>query len=1273
MIRASAAAAGAVACLTTTVRAAAAQPSAARPELLRGRITLDSAGTPAPNATVTVTRGPDREVKRTTTGADGRWQLAYPNGTGDYLVSVAAIGRTPFRKRVTRGAPGFPAAGSPDSVYTVDARLAPVGAAQLATVKVEAKRPKPERRDRGYFGADTPGASEQFTPEFNGALAPDQAGDLAAMAGTTPGVTLAPGGASALGLGAGQTNVTLGGLAFPGGSLPRDTRTVTRVVTSTYDPSLGWFGGARIAVELAPGFDFSFRRAHVTADAPALQATDATGAALGQRVGALQLSAGGEGALPGDRWTYNVSGQLARRAQDAPALLGAAPGALLAAGVAPDSAARLAAVARAAGIPLGPGPGAWSPATRLGDQASFIARVDAPTHDPKTYEPTRRTYGLTAFGSLDRNSALGVGPTALVTRGGQTSTGTAGLQAVYSAYTGARGDRLVDLRTGLSATDVHNTPYLMLPGATVLVGSGGVLDGETGAASGGSPSAGDSAAPALSALALGGNAALASRRRTALWETQGELRFLPPKHAKHRVTLTADARLDALRDDPGADRLGTYSYQSLDDLAAGRPATFSRTLDAPPRAASVWNGFVSAGDYWRPSDRFQLLYGARLEGNAYATRPDYNPALDQALGVDTRRVPNTAGLSPRLGFTWQPTGKRQGYGIWGNNFGMFPQPPLGMLRGGVGEFRNLLGADLVAQAAGATGLPGSARRLSCVGPAVPAAQWAAWAAGAVDFPDACAGSAGGASSALADTARAATAFAPGYTAARSWRGNLGWNSAWHGVSYAVAGILSYNVHQPGTVDANFAGAPRFTAGGEGRPVFVDPGAIVPASGALSPVGARTTAAFSRVALQTSDLRSVSRQLTVSLAPANAAFGNGKTYGQFRVAGSYTLAGVRQQQRGFDGAAFGDPRAREWARGDLDVRHQFLVQGGYTVKGVALTLFSRVQSGLPFTPLVGGDVNGDGLANDRAFVFDPAATGPAAPDSAVAAGTRALLAGAPRGVRACLARSLGTAAARNACEGPWTATVNARLAYGGNLPRVGRRVGLALNFTNPLGGLDQLFHGDRLRGWGAPALPDPVLYQVRGFDPATQRFRYTVNPRFGDTRPSATASRVPFRATLDVSLDLGRPMGEQQLDKWLRPGRAGRKGDKLTADDLKKRYARNVPDPYKGILQESDSLLLTRPQADSVTAFQTRFNARMDSLWTPLAEYLAGLPDHFDPKEALKRQEAAIDAAWELTRTDVQAMLPRVLTPTQLRVLPWPAGMLYQAKEPIKGMRMFMGG
>ena len=40
----------------------------------------------------------------------------------------------------------------------------------------------------------------------------------------------------------------------------------------------------------------------------------------------------------------------------------------------------------------------------------------------------------------------------------------------------------------------------------------------------------------------------------------------------------------------------------------------------------------------------------------------------------------------------------------------------------------------------------------------------------------------------------------------------------------------------------------------------------------------------------------------------------------------------------------------------------------------------------------------------------------------------------------------------------------------------------------------------LHGWGTAATPDRTLYTVRGFDASTNRFLYTVNPRFGSTSP-----------------------------------------------------------------------------------------------------------------------------------------------------------------------------
>src|SRR5439155_599766 len=69
---------------------------------------------------------------------------------------------------------------------------------------------------------------------------------------------------------------------------------------------------------------------------------------------------------------------------------------------------------------------------------------------------------------------------------------------------------------------------------------------------------------------------------------------------------------------------------------------------------------------------------------------------------------------------------------------------------------------------------------------------------------------------------------------------------------------------------------------------------------------------------------------------------------------------------------GDPNGREWATSAFERRHSLLATVTYPVNAaLEVTALGRLTSGVPFTPLVGSDVNGDGARNDRAFRFDAA--------------------------------------------------------------------------------------------------------------------------------------------------------------------------------------------------------------------------------------------------------------------------------------------------------------
>jgi len=87
-----------------------------RHEIIRGRVTTDS-GRPVSGATVRAQRAPDRAVRSVSTDSAGAYSINWPDGTGDYLVSVSAAGLPPVSRRLTR------AAGAADSVLVFDALL----------------------------------------------------------------------------------------------------------------------------------------------------------------------------------------------------------------------------------------------------------------------------------------------------------------------------------------------------------------------------------------------------------------------------------------------------------------------------------------------------------------------------------------------------------------------------------------------------------------------------------------------------------------------------------------------------------------------------------------------------------------------------------------------------------------------------------------------------------------------------------------------------------------------------------------------------------------------------------------------------------------------------------------------------------------------------------------------------------------------------------------------------------------------------------------------
>ncbi|MFL5580025.1 MAG: carboxypeptidase regulatory-like domain-containing protein [Gemmatimonadaceae bacterium] len=1207
--------------------AAPAAPERRVPETVRGRI-LDDSGRAVPAAAVTITRGPDRLTRQTAADSAGNYSVLFEEGTGDYLVYVAAEGFASARRRVQRQA----------SERTLVANFT-LGrdVTRLAAVRVQANRPERARNQVGPMQAE-PGSAERWSEGVQGQVSPIVQGDLLATAGTMAGVTVGPGGPSILGGGAESNLTTLNGMSMAGGSLPRAARTETRVTGATFDPTRGGFSGANIDVRLGRGDRFFQRRnAFVTLDAPALQFTDPIGRSLGAPSGGVRGSVGADGEAIRQALTYNVALDFARSASDPATLLDAGEEALLRAGLSPDSAERLLAVAG----PLVPLAGTGVPDLRRRDALTWLGRLDD-TRD------SLKTRALTTYLGSTREGALGFGPLVAPASGGERRETTLGAQLTLGEYVGP-GDRvLVETRLSASRQHTASDPYLDLPGATVLVRS---------------PTLEERAD--VSSVTLGGNPWLASDEARWIVEGANETYF-NARGRRHRFKTQLWARADGLAQEALGNRYGTFAFNSIDDLAAGRAASFTRALVQPQRDGSVWNGAAAAAHTYSPSRFFNVIYGARVEANGFMGEPARNAALEQALGVRTGAAPALLHVSPRVGFTWTYNKNRDnGNGMSMNSVGKFFRSPQGTIRGGIGEFRDLLRPGVLADARAATGLPGGALALTCVGSAVPAADFARFAADPSTIPTECVGGGG----VLADRAPSVTLIDPSYDVPRSWRGTLGWSGLVHKFIVSLNALGSWDLSQPGTWDANFAGRSLLpldqTAEG-GRPVYVSAGAIDPASGALSAAESRLAPEFGRVGVRRSDLRGYGGQATLNVAPDMFKF-RGRS--QIFASAAYTLQQVRRQYRGFDGGGFGDPREVEWAPAAQDARHVVIVQGGFsTSKTGTVTFFGRGQSGLPFTPVVQGDVDGDGRGGDRAFVPRPSAI--AASDPELASQLDALLDEGSPSAQRCLRGALGTVPGRNSCRGPWTQSLNVQ--WRPPIPRkYARRVTTNVYLQNVLGGLDQLFHGSDLRGWGSQFAPDPVLLVPRGFDAQSRRFRYAVNPRFGDTRPARTLLRDPFRLVIDFSVDLAVDYDVQQLRRALEPVRAPQGGwARRTADSLASFYLSRTSSIHKLLLSESDSLFLTKEQVSALQRADSVFSARVRALYVPLGQFLATRPR--EPGKIELDTVATTQKAYWKVFWEQPEVADSIVTPLQRELMPSLKTMLGISKKDRENSQWMFG-
>jgi hypothetical protein len=1170
----------------------------AQTDVIRGRVT-DTEGQPVGNVRVTATSLPGNVTRTSQTNNQGNFQIVFPGGPGDYIMGYAHFGFAFRQLQVKRIAD--------EAVLLADVRLAPIQLDSLLVTATAQQRVSRTAQDPDVGGTEQTLTADLFPPEVQG--------DIAAMAASLPGVLLVPGldggadGFSVFGLDADQNSVTLNGMPLGANGLPRDAAVSSSLVTSPFDVSRGGFSGGNFNIRTRSGSNFRSRGMSFVLTTPQMQWTDRAAQALGNDITNASVSGMAAGPIRINKAFYNVSYQLGRQARDNRTLLRTSPLGLQTAGIAVDSVARFVDLLGGYGIPLSAG---RVRASRVSDSGSLFGALDfAPPSSS-----SGQSYNLTFNGTWRRQTPVGGGPSqlALESTGGDRTNWGGGLQARHSAYL-----RMVlsETSAGINVARDYDEPYLQLPAGRVRVHS--VLeDGASG----------------VQTLTFGGNQGLGSSSRSASASFQNSLSWFDGAN-RHRIKLTSELQYTASTREQASNLLGSFFFNSLADFEANRPASFTRTLTVRERSTGRLSGSLSLGDAWRPRTDLQFQYGLRLDASGYTTKPAHNPLVEATFGRRNERVPAPLIFSPRLGFSWT-------YGRAPEimSFAGAARAPRAVIRGGVGVFSSAGGASQIGAALDNTGLPGGARHLNCVGPAVPEPDWEAFAAGSAAIPERCADGTTG--TLFASTSPNVTLFADDYAPPRTVRSNLSWNGGMLDNRYSLSldGTWSVNLNQQRSLDLNFEPTRRFSLGDDGRPVFVEPTSIVPGTGSIAARDARVSQEFARVTELRSDLQSRTTQLSARVAPIT------RGPGRFGWSAAYTWSRVREQVSGFNSTA-GDPLAIEWARA-AQGPHQISYSLRYRFfDAIQVNWNGSFRSGAAFTPMIAGDINGDGYANDRAFV--PSPTEPA--DPALVEGMRQLLENSTGATRRCLEKQLGEIAARNSCRGPWTSTASLNVTLDRAKFRMPQRAALSFSVSNPLGAADLLLNGSgSLRGWGQNAFPDQSLLYVRGFDPETRQYRYEVNQRFGATRPQFITLRAPVTVTATMRIDLGPTRERQNLSQQLSSGRS-QPGYRFQETMFRSFGASTVLNPMATILRQQDTLRLSTVQADSIAAMNRRYNYQADSLWRPVARYLAELPDTWDERDAYARYLEARRAQIDLLTPVIVAVRELLTTEQRRRLTP----------------------
>lgn len=478
--------------------------------------------------------------------------------------------------------------------------------------------------------------------------------------------------------------------------------------------------------------------------------------------------------------------------------------------------------------------------------------------------------------------------------------------------------------------------------------------------------------------------------------------FTIPVGSSHRLTFGTQNQWYKVRNLFGNNKVGTWSFGSLDSLTAGTPNRYQVAVpvtgDGAVRfKAGQFGAYVQ--DDWTATPNLNFSLGLRFDVPVFFTKPPQNDVVATTFNRNTSDVPSgNAQWSPRLGFNWNVTGDSKN-----------------QVRGGVGMFQGAPAYVWLSNSFQNSGGVSGFASLDCNTPA----KSPAFTADAVTHPPTtCRDGTTATAGSEVDLLRKDLKFP------QTMRGNLAYDrDLGHGYVASFEGIYTRFINGLFYTNLALPDAPVGT-GVDGRALYrnVTGTAVLKVPGRTTVLDVKNESEDYNYNL-TAQLQ---KRFTTNLGGSVA-----YTYTQSYDVQSLTSSTAGSQYR-FGRIYGGDQNSIYLNHSAWETPHRILASGSYTLPTkTSITGIYSGQSGVNFAYTAQSDLNGDGQTSNDPIYIPSGTTDPNYPvfKSLTTTLNGASVTYSPADQKAafenfitshdCLNSQRGKIMTRNTCQTPWT--------------------------------------------------------------------------------------------------------------------------------------------------------------------------------------------------------------------------------------------------------------